>query len=111
MKKIIHIRSYDFSGGPDWGAGKWGRDTTVKSGKISPKVERLLHFDDKSPQTMLTTYKIRLAAQCTKLRTNLNARQRFHNNKLHRYKVKALYSKLRYGDSPGVKAPPPLTHR
>ena len=83
-----------------------GRLTAVlQSGKMSTKVKAIL-LNGKSVQTALTTYKMRLASQCKNLRTKVARRRRFNNNKLHRYKVKALYQKLRYGDSPGVKAPP-----
>ena len=83
-----------------------GRLTAViQSGKITMKVKALLK--GKSTQTVLTTYKMRLASQCKKLRTKVARRRRFHNNKLHRYKVKALYQQLRYGETKSVNPPPP----
>ena len=47
-----------------------------------------------------------LAALSKRLRAKVSQRRRFHNNKMHKHKVKALYAAFRYGDSGGVTTPP-----
>ena len=82
-----------------------GRLTAAIASKtISSKVKALLQ--GKEVQTVLTTYKMRLATQCKNLRTKLSRRKCFNNNKIHRFKVKALYHQMRHGENPGVKSPP-----
>ena len=85
---------------------KWlARLTSVAKGsKMTHKVKSILK--KRTVQAAIQSYRMRLAAMCKTLRTKQNNRNRFRNNKLHRFKVKSLYSKFRYGESAGITSPP-----
>ena len=87
---------------------KWiARLTAIEKngGKLTQKVKSYLR--KRSLQAVLQQYRMRLAAMCKGMKTRNSVRNRFRNNKLHCFNVKALYYKLWFGDSGGVSNPPP----
>ena len=83
-----------------------GRLTAAsKSGIMTKKVKSLCK--DKTTESTLVTYRMRLAAICKSARTKKSQRNRFQNNKMYRHNQKAFYTKLRFGNTAGIANPPP----
>ena len=71
---------------------------------MTEKVKNLLN--NKPIDTVLASYRMRLAAISKSMRTKKSQRNRYQNNKLYRHNQKAFYTKLRDGKSTKISKPP-----